>query len=155
MFATIMPDSMAVWVAICVVVGLVCVVFWGVTGGAKSLFAKTFSAWPGAISRTGHRVAGAGAGGGAAMNDTLKGKTVGIEMWGYLSTRTRLLFKTMAAKTLANHLPNTNQPHCDYARFELIVDNTVAYVRDVRTAIDGNVVMYLEGIPDPGKVGAT
>jgi hypothetical protein len=37
----------------------------------------------------------------------------------------------------------------------LIVDNTVAYVRDVRAAIDGNVVMYLEGIPDPGKVGAT
>ena len=88
------------------------------------------------------------------MNDKLKGKTVGIEMWDYLSTRTRLLFKTMAAKTLANHLANTNQPHCDYARFELIVDNTVAYVRDVRAAIDGNVVMYLEGI-HPGKVAAT
>jgi hypothetical protein len=36
----------------------------------------------------------------------------------------------------------------------LIVDNTVAYVRDVRAAIDGNVVMYLEGI-HPGKVAAT
>lgn len=62
--------------------------------------------------------------------------------------------KAMAAKTLANHLANTNQPHCAYARFELIVDNTVAYVRDVRAAIDGNVVMYLEGI-HPGKAATT
>ena len=134
--------SPSVMLAVLATMAMAAAIFLGVAGGAGSLFTRTFSKWS-------HKPLD----NAKSMNDRLKGKTVGFELWGYMSIRVRLLYKGMSAKQLANHLANNEQPHCDYAKYDIIAGNVVDYVRDLQAAIEGRVVVYLEGL-HPGKVAS-